>query len=125
MKALITGVTGQDGGFLASHLNSLGYDVYGLIRRSSTSDAVDRLNSRTDGKVKLVLGDVTDYSSIASAINNIKPDEVYNLAAQSHVGISFYNPVYTSTVNGNGVLNVIEAIRNNYPKAKLYQASTS
>jgi GDPmannose 4,6-dehydratase len=125
MRALITGVTGQDGGFLASHLMNLGYEVCGLIRQSSTSDSVDRLKKRTSPHIRLIMGDVSDYASIVAAISQYKPDEIYNLAAQSHVAVSFVNPVYTSVVNGTGVLNVLEAARTVGNGCKVYQASTS
>jgi GDPmannose 4,6-dehydratase len=125
MRALITGVTGQDGGFLASHLLDMGYEVYGLVRRSSTADSLDRMHQRTAGRVKHVWGDVSDYSSVAAAMSTVKPDRVYNLAAQSHVGVSFANPAYTSMVNATGTLNVLEAARHFNPDCRVYQASTS
>lgn len=125
MRALITGITGQDGGFLANHLTDNGYEVYGLVRRSSSSHSVDLMKSRTGGRVRVVCGDVTDYQSIVNAVSESKPDQVYNLAAQSHVGDSFNIPAYTSHVNGIGVLNVLEATRLFAPCARFYQASTS
>ncbi len=122
MKALITGITGQDGSYLAELLVSKGYEVYGLIRRSSTSNT-----SRIDHlpQVKLVYGDLTDSHALSNIIREIKPDEVYNLAAQSHVRISFDIPEYTSDSTGLGVLRLLEAIRHEHPKAKFYQAGSS
>lgn len=122
-KALITGITGQDGSFLADYLLSEGYEVTGLIRRNSYSDYGNA--SHLVGDVNFMYGDVTDKSSLEYVIRSCKPDEVYNLAAQSFVKISWQQPDYTSQVNGIGVLNLLEAIKNNCPDARMYQASTS
>lgn len=122
MKALITGINGQDGSYLAELLLSKGYEVYGIVRRSSSMANrkwIDGLD------VKLVYGDMQDGTSLEQIIQEIKPDEVYNLAAQSHVGISFKVPEYTADVNALGVIRLLEAIRKAVPKCKVYQASTS
>jgi len=121
-KALITGITGQDGSYLAELLLSKGYEVYGIVRRS-TSMANRKWIDNLD--VKLLYGDLLDGTSIEQIIKKIEPDEVYNLASQSHVGISFQVPEYTANVNALGVIRLLEAVRRNCPKAKVYQASTS
>lgn len=115
MKALITGVTGQDGQYLARHLLGLGYRVFGGYRRSSTSVVLEA--------VEPVPMELTEYESVRRAIERVKPDEVYNLAAQSHVGESFGCPLYTGEVNHLGVLRLLEVVRGS--NAKVYQASTS
>lgn len=121
-RALITGITGQDGGYLAEFLLSKGYTVYGIVRRSTTMDNrkhIDHLN------IHLYYGDLLDGTNVERLIEHIRPHEVYNLAAQSHVGISFQIPEYTANVNALGVIRLLEAIRKHCPKAKFYQASTS
>ena len=130
--AFITGVSGQDGSFLSEYLLSKGYKVYGLVRRSTSLEYNKRIKELSKCKnfssnFQLVLGDLTDASSIFSIISKIKPDEIYNLAAQSDVGISFNNPVYTSDVNSLGTLRILEAIKNLNlsKKTKFYQASSS
>jgi GDPmannose 4,6-dehydratase len=126
--ALITGVTGQDGSYLSEFLLSKGYLVIGLYRRSSSSSKNKLKNIQhllDNNNFVLFSGDVTDISSLMNAIKTYKPDEIYNLAAQSHVGESFTIPQATMQVNGIGVLNVLEAIRLLDNKIKLYQASTS
>ncbi|MBT4258081.1 GDP-mannose 4,6-dehydratase [archaeon] len=124
-KAFITGITGQDGSYLAELLLKKGYSVYGLIRMSSTSNTsrIDHIKE----KINLVYGDLTDSGKTKEIIREIMPDEVYNLAAQSHVGVSFKIPEYTAEVTGIGTLNLLEAIRqaNLTRKTKFYQASTS
>lgn len=122
-KALIIGITGQDGSYLAKFLLSKDYKVYGLIRRSSYFNT-SRIDTIRD-KINLYYGDVLDISSLSNIISTVKPDEVYNLAAQSHVKVSFEVPQYTTMVNGIGTLNVIEAVRLFKPDTKIYQASTS
>jgi len=122
-KAFITGVTGQDGANLSKHLLDLGYEVHGIIRRNSTAEHQDSKISSLD--VKTYYGDVTDISTIEKLLKEIQPDEIYNLAAQSHVKVSWDIPGYTLDVNGQGVLNMLEAYRNNCPSAKFYQASSS
>jgi len=126
-KALITGVTGQDGSYLAEFLLEKGYEVYGIIRRSSV-DFRERI-SHLEGHEKFHLhyGDMGDSMSLVSAIMSIQPDEIYNLAAQSHVQVSFDEPEFTADVDATGVLRILEAVRlsNLKDKCKIYQASTS
>ena len=122
-KALITGITGMDGSHLADFLLEKGYDVYGLERRSSTKN---RTNIKhIQDKITLIEGDLTDQMSLVRCLREIQPDEIYNLAAQSFVYVSFYTPEQTSDVNGLGVLRMLEAIRESGIKTKFYQASTS
>jgi GDPmannose 4,6-dehydratase len=123
--ALITGITGQDGAYLAQFLLNKGYKVYGLIARRSTSSLWRLQYLNIDREIELIEGDLTDISSIIRAINKAKPQEVYNLAAQSFVGTSWEQPITTTQVTGMGVLNVLEAIRIIDPTIKFYQASTS
>jgi GDPmannose 4,6-dehydratase len=125
MKALITGINGQDGSYLAELLLDKGYEVHGTIRRTSSFNTkrIDHLRSRPD--FYWHYADVTDPVSISNLVSELKPDEFYNLAAQSHVKISFEIPHYTGNVDAIGTLNVLEAIRSHSPKTKLYQASTS
>jgi len=123
-KALITGITGQDSSYLAELLLSKGYEVYGLYRRGSTDGIFDRIK-HLKGKINLICADMTDLNSLEKAFEQSMPDEVYNLAAQSHVGISFTQPTYTQEVNWLGVERIIFCIKKYVPKAKLYQASTS
>lgn len=122
-KALITGITGMDGSHLAELLLEKGYEVHGVIRRTSTFNT-DRIDHIFD-KLNLHYGDVTDPLVISNLVSKIQPDEVYNLAAQSHVKVSFEEPYYTGQVDGIGTLTVIEAVRNHCPNARIYQASTS
>jgi len=131
-KALITGINGQDGSYLAEHLLGLGYEVHGTKRRSSslTTQRLYRLkkndtNSDTDYLVKLHHADVTDSSSINRLVHLIRPDEIYNLAAQSHVGISFEEPEYTANSDALGCLRILESIKQIDKRIKFYQASTS
>ena len=129
-KALITGINGQDGSYLARLLIEKGYEVHGLRRRSSifNSERIDDLIKEELGnKLFLHFGDMTDSSSIYRIIGSIEPDEIYNLAAQSHVGVSFETPEYTANADGLGVLRVLEAIRqlDLINKTRFYQASTS
>ena len=125
--ALITGITGQDGSYLAELLLSKGYMVHGIIRRSSSINTrrIDHIYS--DKNLKLHYGDVTDSLSLTNIIKNTKPDEIYNLAAQSHVKVSFETPEYTAMTDALGTLKVLEAVRllNMTNKVKVYQASTS
>ena len=131
-KALITGITGQDGSYLAELLLDKGYEVHGLVRRSSTFNA-DRLNrvyqnpQEATAKLTLHHGDVTDGQGITNLVLKIQPDEIYNLAAQSHVRVSFDNPVYTADVVAMGALHVLEAARklNETKPTRVYQASSS
>jgi GDPmannose 4,6-dehydratase len=128
--ALITGITGQDGSYLAELLLKKNYIVHGTLRKSSTFNTgrIDHLYIDPHNKTNLFLhyADLTDSNSIYNIINKIKPNEIYNLAAQSHVGVSFTNPEYTSEVTGVGTLRILEAIRFlNIKNIKFYQASTS
>ena len=124
-KALITGINGQDGSYLAEFLLEKGYEVYGTLKRNSVSEnQTSRLNDIFD-KIKLEYADLTDLSSLIKIIQKIQPDEVYNLAAQSHVKISFDQPIYTAQATGVGTLNILEAIRLIKPNTKIYQASSS
>lgn len=123
--ALITGISGMDGSYLSEYLLSLGYEVHGIIRRQSTPEnQVSRIDHLED-KIKTYYGDVTDASSIESVMREVMPDEIYNLAAQSHVRISNEIPHYTGQTNALGALNVLDAYRRICPKAKYYQASSS
>ena len=126
-KAFITGIGGQDGSYLAEYLLDLGYEVYGIIRRNSTPEhQQSRLDDiRNNLNLHISYGDLLDISGIERLLSEIKPDEIYNLAAQSHVRISFEIPQFTTQVNALGVVNVLEAMKNNCPNAKFYQASSS
>ncbi len=127
-KALITGITGQDGSYLADLLLSKGYEVHGIIRRNSTSDGTDRINYLLSSpKITLHYGDLTDFSNITSIIQETRPDEIYNLAAQSHVKVSFSNALYTADVDALGVCRILEALKilGMINTVKFYQASTS
>ncbi|CDX55492.1 GDP-D-mannose dehydratase, NAD(P)-binding [Mesorhizobium plurifarium] len=125
--ALITGITGQDGAYLAELLLSKGYEVHGLARRSSTADVnTTRLKwLGIDKDVRIVDGNLTDLSGLARTMRDIRPDEVYNLAAQSFVKSSWQQPILTGNVTGIGVTNVLEALRLEIPTARFYQASSS
>jgi GDPmannose 4,6-dehydratase len=124
-KALITGINGQDGSYLAEFLLTKGYQVHGTLKRNSVSEnQTARLDSIFQ-KISLHYADLTDLSSLISVIQKIQPDEIYNLAAQSHVRISFDQPIYTAQVTGLGTLNLLEAVRLLNPKIKIYQASSS
>jgi GDPmannose 4,6-dehydratase len=124
-KSLITGVTGQDGAYLARLLLEKNYDVYGLTARRS-SDAKWRLRELGIEKdINYVNGDLTDGTSIQSAVSNVEPDEIYNLAAQSFVGVSWNQPILTSQIDAIGVTHILESIRSINPSIKFYQASTS
>ena len=124
-KALITGINGQDGSYLAEFLLDKGYEVHGILKRNSVAEnQTARLDECYD-KLHLYYGDLTDLSSLISILQKVQPDEVYNLAAQSHVRISFDVPIYTATATGLGVLNVFEACRLICPNTKIYQASSS
>ena len=129
-KALITGITGQDGSYLAELLLSKGYEVHGIIRRSSSfnTDRIDHLyKDRHETGVKMFLhyGDMTDSSNLNRLIEKIQPSEIYNLAAQSHVQVSFEVPEYTAEADAIGVLRILDAIRETGINARFYQASTS
>jgi len=128
-KALITGITGQDGSYLTELLLGKGYEVYGIIRRSSSfnTERIDHLykDPHEQPKLKLIYGDLTDGSNLHSILNDINPDEVYNLGAQSHVRVSFDQPIYTVNTDALGTLRVLEAIRAMKTPARFYQASSS
>jgi GDPmannose 4,6-dehydratase len=128
-KALITGITGQDGSYLTEFLLKKGYEVWGIIRRSSSfhTGRIDHLyqDPHKQPKLKLVYGDLTDGSNLSSVISEISPDEIYNLGAQSHVRVSFDNPIYTVNTDALGTLRLLEAIRSSKRKVKFYQASSS
>jgi GDPmannose 4,6-dehydratase len=124
-KAFITGIAGQDGSYLAEHLYSLGYEVHGIIRRNSTPENQESRISHLDGKIKTYYGDLLDQYSLDRLISDIQPNEIYNLAAQSHVRISYDIPQFTIQTNSLGVLNILESFRNRCPTAKFYQASSS
>jgi GDPmannose 4,6-dehydratase len=129
-KAFIAGITGQDGSYLAELLMALGYEVHGLIRRSSTfnTQRIDHLYTDphdTTAKLFLHYGDLTDGSRLTTLLAQIQPDEIYNLAAQSHVRVSFDEPEYTGDTTGLGTIRLLEAIRQSTPEAKFYQASSS
>lgn len=129
-KALITGITGQDGSYLAELLLEKGYEVYGIIRRSSTfnTSRIDHIYQDPhdkNPKLKLIYGDLTDSSSIYSILSDVRPDEVYNLAAQSHVRVSFDIPEYTADVTALGAVRLLEAIHKLGLKTRYYQASSS
>jgi len=124
--ALITGINGQDGSYLAEFLLDKGYEVWGILKRNSVAENQSaRIPDNIFKQLNLVYGDLTDLSSIISVIQKCVPDEIYNLAAQSHVRISFDQPIYTSNVTGLGVLNLLEAVRLTDKKIKVYQASSS
>ncbi|HVV39396.1 MAG TPA: GDP-mannose 4,6-dehydratase [Candidatus Paceibacterota bacterium] len=126
-KALITGITGQDGSYLAEFLLAKGYEVHGLVRRSSTFNRqnIEHLGSEENSIKVLHYGDMSDINSLISVLEKVQPDEIYNLAAQSHVRASFDIPYYTAQVDAIGVLSLLEAVRILKLPAKIYQASTS
>lgn len=124
-KAFITGITGQDGSYLAELLLEKGYKVYGLTRRTSTQNFARIKHIIRDPNLELVSGDLIDQHSLTDAIKNIQPDEIYNLAAQSFVHASWKQPVLTGQVTALGVIRVLEAMRGAAPDAKFYQASSS
>ena len=126
-KAFITGIGGQDGSYLAELLLEKGYSVYGIVRRNSTPE---HQQSRLDGvrnnpNLHVYYGDLLDVSGLEKLLREIQPDEVYNIAAQSHVRISYDIPQFTVQTNALGVINILEAVRTNCPNAKFYQASSS
>ncbi len=129
--ALITGITGQDGSYLAEHLLNLGYEVHGVVRRSSTfsTERIDHLyqEPQVESRLRLHYGDLTDGQSLTNLVLQIQPHEIYNLGAQSHVRVSFDQPVYTLQAVGCGALNILEAARilNESHPVRVYQASSS
>ncbi len=128
-KALITGITGQDGSYLTELLLEKGYEVHGIIRRQSSqnTERIDHVlnDSAFDKRVFLHYGDLTDSSNAHALIREIQPDEVYNLAAQSHVAVSFEVPEYTAEATGVGTIRLLEAVRQSGLPIRFYQASTS
>ena len=128
-KALITGITGQDGSYLAELLLEKDYQVWGIMRRSSSfhTSRIDHLykDPHEKPRLRLMYGDLTDGGNLSSIINEIKPDEVYNLGAQSHVRVSFDMPIYTVNTDALGTLRLLEAIRTSHKSVKFYQASSS
>jgi len=124
-KAFITGISGQDGSYLSEHLLNLGYEVHGIVRRHSVSENQSYRLEHIEDKINIHYGDLIDQYSLNNLLSKIKPDEIYNLAAQSHVRISSDIPNLTVEINALGVLNVLEAYKENCPEAKFYQASSS
>ena len=124
-KALITGITGQDGSYLAELLLSKGYEVHGIIRRSSSFNTSRISGILENENLKTYYGDVTDTSNINRILEKVEPNEIYNLAAQSHVKVSFEIPEYTTSVDALGTLRFLDAIKTTGVKTKFYQASTS
>ena len=128
-RALITGISGQDGSYLAELLLSKGYEVWGILRRHSSPEhqtsRLDSIGLLHNDKVHLAYGDLTDLPSLISALQEAQPHEVYNLAAQSHVRISFNQPAFTAASDAIGVLNILEAVKTICPEARIYQACSS
>lgn len=126
MKALITGITGQDGSYLAEFLLEKGYEIHGTVRRSSSinTNRIDHLISENNN-LSLHYADLLDPASLTNLVSTIEPDEVYNLGAQSHVAVSFKNPLYTSQTSTIGPIAILEAIKNSKKDIKFYQASSS
>jgi len=126
-KALITGINGQDGSYLAEFLLEKDYEVWGTVKRNSVSETqstrIEHL--RSSGQINLEYADLTDMASLVRILSKVQPDEIYNLAAQSHVRISFDQPIYTANATGIGTLNLLEAVRMVSPDSKIYQASSS
>jgi GDPmannose 4,6-dehydratase len=126
-KALITGINGQDGSYLSEYLLSLGYEVHGIVRRHSVAENQNHrlLKYGTSNKVSTHYGDLLDYPSLIRVMSEVKPDEIYNLGAMSHVRVSFDMPSFTIQTNALGVLHILEVYRTICPEAKFYQASSS
>jgi GDPmannose 4,6-dehydratase len=126
-KVLITGINGQDGSYLAEFLLEKAYEVWGTVKRNSVSETqssrIEHL--RSSDKINLEYVDLTDMASLVRVLQKIQPDEIYNLAAQSHVRVSFDQPIYTANATGLGTLNLLEAVRMVSPSSKIYQASSS
>jgi GDPmannose 4,6-dehydratase len=125
-KALITGITGQDGSYLAEFLLAKGYEVHGIVRRASTMnrERIDHLHHNAD-RLQLHYGDLGDSANLARLLHDLRPDEIYNLGAQSHVRVSFDIPEYTSDITGLGTVRILEAIREAGVRPRFYQASSS
>ena len=124
-KAFITGIAGQDGSYLSELLLEKNYNVYGIVRRNSITEHQRNRLSHLDNKIELSYGDLTDKASLDKALSTIKPDEIYNLGAQSHVRVSFEIPQFTFETNAMGVYNILESMKHFSPKSKFYQASSS
>jgi len=124
-KAFITGISGQDGSYLAEYLLSLDYEVYGLVRRHSVPENQQSRLDRIINKITVFYGDLNDPLSLHNIISKLKPDEFYNLAAQSHVRISYDIPKYTILTNGCALIDILDIIKNSSPETKFYQASSS
>ena len=124
-RALITGISGQDGSYLSEYLLNLGYDVFGIVRRNSVAENQQYRIEHIKEKLNIFYGDLTDQTSLEKIFTEVKPDEIYNLGAQSHVRISFDIPQYTAQSNALGVLNILEAYKRLCPTARFYQASSS
>ena len=123
--ALITGINGQDGSYLSEFLLDKGYEVHGILKRNSVSENQTARLDKVYSRLKLHYADMSDLSSLIRVIQEIQPDEIYNLAAQSHVRISFDQPLYTANITGLGALNLLEAVKLAKPDCKIYQASSS
>jgi GDPmannose 4,6-dehydratase len=124
-KAFITGIGGQDGSYLAEYLLSLDYDVHGIVRRNSVPEHQQSRIETIRDRINVYYGDLLDQSSLERLLDKIQPDEIYNIAAQSHVRISYEIPQFTVQTNALGVINILEAYRRACPQAKFYQASSS
>ena len=124
-KAFITGISGQDGSYLAEYLLERGYEVHGMVRRNSIAENQQYRLNRIINDINVSYGDLLDHTSIEKALYDIKPDEIYNLAAQSHVKVSFDVPQFTIQTNSIGVVNILESYKRIVPDAKFYQASSS
>tara|TARA_A100001515_G_scaffold139101_1_gene133390 strand:+ start:786 stop:1751 length:966 start_codon:yes stop_codon:yes gene_type:complete len=124
-KALITGISGQDGSYLSEYLLKQGYEVHGIVRRSSVAENQDSRLRHIKGNIHTHYGDLSDYPSLVRVVSQVMPDEIYNLGAMSHVRVSFDMPAFTIQTNAIGVLNMLEIYRTICPTAKFYQASSS
>lgn len=124
-KAFITGIGGQDGSYLAEYLLTLGYQVYGIVRRNSIAEHQQSRLDHVSNKIQVYYGDLLDQGSLERLLTDIQPDEIYNIAAQSHVRVSYDIPQFTVQTNAVGVLNILEAYRRVCPNARFYQASSS
>lgn len=124
-KAFITGIAGQDGSYLSEHLLDQGYEVHGVVRRNSVPENQQTRLEHIRKRAHVSYGDLSDVGGLERILREVRPDEVYNLGAQSHVRISFDVPAYTAQINALGALSVLEAVRNSCPDARFYQASSS
>jgi len=124
-KALITGITGQDGSYLTEYLLNLGYEVHGIVRRQSVAENQSSRLQHVNNDIVRHYGDLTDEYSLSSVVKRVQPDEIYNLGAMSHVRVSFEVPSFTIKTNALGVLNMLECLRQEAPEARFYQASSS